>query len=152
MNKFQRNNLEKLATYLEALPDDYTEFDMSVFSEEDECKPVVKTCGSAACAIGHGPVAGIHAYASDIGWSGYAKRVFGVKGRHNLYLCSGPLWAWCFTGGWVEIDASVKGAAFRIRYYLANGAPDWCQHENDVDDFCETDFLNHYFELRKVSA
>lgn len=98
MDKKNRKNLEKLATYLEGLPKDYEHFDMRVYQKRASAKAEtdagwkperelqvherigrrkLSACGSAACAIGHGPSAGIRATKSDWSWSAYAERVFG---------------------------------------------------------------------------
>lgn len=87
----QRANLARLATYLEALPADYAEFDMGSYQKREGSGsglPLARrlkapTCGSSACAIGHGPFAGIRVY-GDFSWSAYADRVFGTcdNGSH----------------------------------------------------------------------
>lgn len=80
----QRNNLAKLADYLDALPADYDRFNMSAYmlgadgystSPLRQAEPNV--CGSCACAIGHGPAAGI-GLRGDPSWPEYAERVFGT--------------------------------------------------------------------------
>lgn len=81
----QRANLAKLAAHLEALPADYAEFDMGSYQKrEGFCNDLTlarrlkaPTCGSSACAIGHGPFAGIRVY-GDYSWPSYAERVFGT--------------------------------------------------------------------------
>ncbi len=85
----QRDNLAKLAAYLEALPADYDKFKMNTYNtdasgEEPDfsTRPVI-SCGSAACAIGHGPAAGIRVY-DDRSWWGYATRVFGTCDGSSL--------------------------------------------------------------------
>ena len=86
MKKKHRDNLLKLADYLATLPDDYEQFDMTEYMAErdgtywealniyERSKPV---CGTVACAVGHGPAAGIRVY-DDVDWSDYADRVFGI--------------------------------------------------------------------------
>jgi hypothetical protein len=127
----QRANLEKLASYLAALPDDYSHFEMSVFfdSEEDEfmAEPIptpelLNRCGTVACACGHGPVAGVAVADEDmhcldgISWLRYAERAFGLSATN-------PAHNWCFSGGWSCVDNTPAGAAARIRYLLAEGCP-----------------------------
>jgi hypothetical protein len=81
-----RRNLEKLASYLESLPADYDHFNMTGYFLLDgldinlsniyNLKP--KDCGSSACAIGHGPDAGIRRY-NDYSWDIYSYRVYGMS-------------------------------------------------------------------------
>lgn len=83
----QRHNLAKLADYLDALPDDYGKFFMGEYYVTDgymgrsvtqvSKESLENECGSCACAIGHGPAAGIRRY-SDTTWWSYAQRVFGT--------------------------------------------------------------------------
>jgi hypothetical protein len=87
-----RENLDKLASYLESLPADYDHFNIRAYFAlsnfdgypEQPCpKEVlnmsykVTDCGTVACAIGHGPAAGIPLANNDHDWSIYSKRVFG---------------------------------------------------------------------------
>lgn len=86
----QRANLDKLATYLEGLPEDYAEFRMRDYYylkgrwlRPKDCMVNRQVqCGSAACAIGHGPAAGIRTYDDD-SWDDYSMRVFGVSCREE---------------------------------------------------------------------
>lgn len=120
-----RENLEKLATYLESLPKDYDRFDMSVYMDVPGSEPGVwpssmriqdAPCGSVACAVGHGPAAGIPFSHEDAQcWALYGDRVFGLSERE---------WPWCFGYSWVNADNTPHGAAARIRYMLACGVPD----------------------------
>ncbi len=99
----QARNLNKLADYLDTLPANYQHFDMAIYygydkqvakdegepdevyyihsitPEDADCKPSSFACGSAACAVGHGPSAGIKPRTDDYTWSDYAFRVFGTK-------------------------------------------------------------------------
>lgn len=116
-------NLEKLAAYLESLPDDYEYFDMFDFFWIKEqysgyTRPEVAglpgDCGAVACAVGHGPAAGIPAHYGE-GWNRYSERVFDLPDM---------AWDWCFSDAWKKVDNTPHGAAARIRYLLANGLPD----------------------------
>lgn len=91
MEQEHKDNLLKLADYLDALPADYKHFDMGSYytyhgeeifpDDSDEEKPGpydLNACGSSACAIGHGPNAGIPLQGDDYFWSKYARRAFGV--------------------------------------------------------------------------
>lgn len=92
----RRDNLTKLAYYLESLPEDYAHFEMSeFFDHEGDCELVepdvreavveagtwngpavhayardinafLNNCGTVACAIGHAPAAGIPIAKSQI--------------------------------------------------------------------------------------
>jgi hypothetical protein len=121
MKKKHRDNLLKLASYLETLPDDYEQFDMGEYMSErdgdcmeplgpdEQSKP---SCGTVACAVGHGPAAGIRVY-GDHSWEEYADRVFGYM--------SGGSFEYMFGASWSCTDNTPKGAAARIRTYLALG-------------------------------
>lgn len=84
----QRANLAKLADFLATLPRDYGQFSMATYYEngwDDVGLDVVTMgraipCGSSACAIGHGPMAGIRKHSSDKDeWHKYSRRVFGTS-------------------------------------------------------------------------
>jgi len=116
-----RDNLEKLASYLEALPVDYNHFHMNVYLVDDEFyhnhadeAPLAGTCGTVACAVGHGPAAGIAPLGCLEWWSDYARRVFDLTHREHY---------WCFDGNWSQVDNTPHGAAKRIRHMLEHGAP-----------------------------
>lgn len=128
------DNLIQLADYLDKLPDDYAEFDMADFIDGAPSKKAVKdyalsgaaSCGTAACAVGHGPAAGLFVLPSEIDmgaifspvrWFEYAHRVFGVSEFSNDFI-------YMFGGGWAEVDNTPKGAARRIRHYVAHGVPE----------------------------
>ena len=118
MKKKHRDNLLKLADYLATLPDDYEQFNMSDYMQDsdgcvvyitDQSKP---SCGTVACAVGHGPAAGIRVY-GDVGWSDYADRVFGKMFDDDFTYMFGSIWS--------DYDNTPKGAAARIRTYVALG-------------------------------
>lgn len=136
MSPEQRNNLIKLADYLDNIPPGYEHFDMSHFITDcREIRPTpefvesyktsptaaLSRCGAVACALGHAPAAGlplpdVH---SDgmLDWRRYAGKLF------NIPVAS-LAWDWMFGGGWEEFDNTAQGAAHRIRQYLAHGVPD----------------------------
>jgi len=123
MNKFHRDNLEKLATYLESLPEDYDQFRMTFFfmrpgdmdgKPQDAMHALKHECGTTACAVGHGPSAGIPVRRDD-NWTAYCRRVFGVT-----ILDSGD-GSYMFGGGWPNCP---KQAAKRIRTVLARKTRD----------------------------
>ena len=124
MKATHKANLLKLADYLATLPDDYEQFDMSeymmardgddrryweIIDLAERSKPV---CGTVACAVGHGPAAGIRTY-GDANWSDYADRVFGPLPESGF--------DYMFGSGWSMHDNTPKGAAARIRTYVALG-------------------------------
>lgn len=118
----QRGNLSKLATYLESLPDDYQEFDMSTFYRKPDFlarekfgdyKTEGSLCGSVACALGHGVLAGISPDNSSI--DGEMKW---FKYTTNFVPYNSDMDTWLFGEDWADIDNTVKGAAARIRYLL----------------------------------
>lgn len=120
LTKKQRANLSKLADYLEKLPEDYREFDMSRFcgSPTGPFITAMPLCGSVGCAVGHGPDAGIPPLA-DEKWDEYSNRVF-------ISAHMGGAWEWCFSGAWSDTDNTPQGAAARIRWFLEKDLPaDW---------------------------
>jgi hypothetical protein len=137
MKKKHKDNLLKLAAYLETLPDDYEQFNMHVFMalrvedaglydrqwivvDPDEVKR--PHCGTVACAVGHGPSAGIRVY-GDQSWRSYADRVFGPMDDDTFGYMFGPSWS--------RTDNTPKGAAARIRTYVTLGhTPDDWDYED----------------------
>lgn len=128
----QIRNLDKLATHLESLPEDYQAFSMRYYyaiplegsSREYGISPTEfielpkeekYACGSAACAIGHGPAAGIPIHAGE-SWFGYAERVFGYEDGNN------DTGKYIFSSGDREDESEhdPHAAAARIREVLAH--------------------------------
>ena len=137
----QKANLAKLADYLDAMTPEYAKkhFAMSVFmacpAGEWELTPYqirngdsddfdalnvdavygqtndVYACGTCACAIGHGPAAGIAADpVADASWDKYSQRALGISQFYN-------------TGIWSDLFGpqnpdDPKAAAERIRAFL----------------------------------
>jgi hypothetical protein len=137
----KRANLAKLAAYLTALPVNYAAFSMDDFlqpvsksfldkmNEEFRAAEAkyalenggVATCGAVACAIGHGPTAGIlalpeHIRRSGVDWFGYSNTFF-LDSRDGIEF------EWMFGGAWAHFDNTHHGAAKRIRYYLEHDVP-----------------------------
>lgn len=112
----QRENLKKLADYLAALPDDYKQFEMRAFSSEndDEGPPIKVVCGTAGCAVGHGPNAGL-SQKRHKNWLDYCD--------HYFVYSESPAFDWMFGGDWSTSDNTPQGAAERIYIYLATGLP-----------------------------
>lgn len=132
LTKAQRTRLDKLATYLEGLPADYEHFGMKSWLRPkswDEFDSVVRyarenggvaSCGTAACAVGHGPAAGVlvpsrHVENDYVDWSGYS----------TMFVPSadGVEFTWLFASKWCGVDNHHYGAAARIRYLLDRGVP-----------------------------
>jgi hypothetical protein len=129
-------NLLTLASYLDTLPDDYERFCMSYFlntldPEEVEEPALLEKmhnyqlhnggvpCGTVACAVGHGPAAGLlmtEDEANDLTgvWVHYAERVFGMDRFNREFY-------FLFGANWTDYDNTPKGAAARIRYVVAGG-------------------------------
>lgn len=121
----QKDNLRTLAGYLRSLPYDYEHFDISTFyyeeesgitfslSEIDVSKGTELGCGTVACAVGHGPSAGIKINCDN--WITYCKTAFGVSmGGEDASYMFGEHWADCQPHHWQ--------AAERIEYWLEHGA------------------------------
>jgi len=146
----QRANLDKLATYLEALPEGYDHFDMRWYFEAlddfdalDDFEALgltpdtdivalssgrcttehLNVCGTVACAIGHGPAAGVAPQGGE-GWSDYTIRAFG-DGENDTSDRDTRVgvYTWAFHEAWAHYDNTPLGAAQRIRYALKHGVP-----------------------------
>ena len=123
MNK---ENLLKLAKFLDELPEDYEHFDMSKWIASDtkelrldEIENVdIKVCGYAACAIGHAPQA-LELTTEETWkhhtWGNFIDVYFDIAWIEEQFM---------FGVDWSGIDDTPKGAAKRIRYFLQNGVPD----------------------------
>jgi hypothetical protein len=138
-------NLTKLADYLDSLPHDYRQFTMCDFmtSPDDleelrryQTDPTYNMCGSAACAVGHGPNAGIKVDPSTFNksmdegelWFAYVSAAFGIE-------WDTPEAEFMFGAGWSYADNTPKGAAARIRYVL-----DGQVIPEDFDSYYSTDY------------
>jgi len=135
----ERERLTLLATYLDKLPADYQDFNMGHFFLGKTCDGSgelarqyalhnggVASCGTAACAIGHGPSAGIlvpeslitqksrlDSFEWEIDWWGYSLLFTGLLEHRAL------LFDWMFGEGWRWADNHHYSAAARIKYVLA---------------------------------
>lgn len=136
-----RDNLLKLAAYLENLPADYEHFSMASYfeppvvngrphlGEQEALRNYSHTgempCGTVACAAGHGPAAGIPFPKSTqfYGWMGYIDAVFNLGIAEESFL---------FSGMWTSFDDTPLGAAQRIYYLLESGA--------DIHEFMDMSF------------
>jgi len=143
-----RENLARLSAYLKTLPKDYAAFEMKTFiTGAKDPKAArkyatqnggVNVCGTAGCAIGHGPAAGIlfpdegrfFQFYSQFDFDN-GEYVTGEWPAWDLYSNEFFLhmeedeeaWEWCFGSGWSYIDNTPQGAAARIDYILAGNEP-----------------------------
>lgn len=159
--EIQRANIAALADYLRTLPADYSHFNMGRYSYDDIGPADVSLameCGTAACAVGHGPLAdgivqpGTICSSMVDSWNYYCLQAFGVD-------ADGEVYKWLFDGDWVHTDNTIEGAVLRIEHYLKSGTyPQWFLDENGAvgldyhgEDFGESyeEFLN---EQRKENS
>lgn len=126
-----RRNLRKLADHLASLPEDYIYFHIDTYWSSVvprgqgygelnglsvvEEHPIdvldnVSECGAVACAIGHGPIAGIPLNPDDLSWRAYAARVFGT---HETGSRAGSYMFGCYGN-----SNNPQDAAERIRKVL----------------------------------
>lgn len=122
----QRQNLDTLASFLEEKVRENLvntpqrggiNFNMTYFNLGSDLPSKASTeCGAVACAIGHGPLAGIEALPRE-DWYAYGERVFGAE-------AVSPLYNWCFHAAWAYRDNTAEGAAKRIRIALEHGVPE----------------------------
>lgn len=160
-------NLDKLATYLESLPEDYEHFNMQDYVlqvpnwNENLIRYMLKNgglfnnCGSPGCALGHGPSAGITARNGvdivkdsegdpKVEWDAYASRFvpYGPDGNRTR------LWDFLFGGSWGQTDDTHRGAAGRIRFILAGGR--FREDFRCWDECCRKEAMDQYDRYVKV--
>lgn len=117
-------NLTILANHLDHVPQ--PAFAMDSFARDehgDRLDPPAHECATVACAVGHGPGAGLPVGDAQ-SWGEYAIDTFGL-------LPGSPEFSWCFSGGWYWRDDTPAGAAKRIRHLIYHGLP------ADADDQLE---------------
>lgn len=125
----QIKNTQKLIEYLEGLPEDYKNFEMSYYCEDDMEDIALKEdkdnkgCGTSACVVGHGPSAGIKVddkfmttnMDGDIilvDWQSYSIEAFGFEDGD---------WNFCFSPEWSN---SVEEAVTRLKIANKGKTPD----------------------------
>lgn len=134
LTKPQRARLDRLATYLEGLPADFAHFGMESWIDTGNDSVSaghyalknggVASCGTSACAAGHGPAAGILVPKAlveinkderwaDVDWIAYCRLFTQDNDAHH----------WLFNGQWGAVDDHHWGAAARIRRLLDKGVP-----------------------------
>lgn len=130
MYNFNTGNLKLLADYLLKLPDDYGQFDMTAYCDNNDVSvfPVdliksenkMHTCGTAGCALGHLPfVKDIVQPKNEtnlIYWNMYIDSIIYNNGYMSVE--SDLLWEFMFSSFWWDIDNTPKGAARRILYAI----------------------------------
>jgi len=81
---------------------------------------IYSSCGTTACAVGHGPLAGIPVLPGET-WHDYEYRVFGVS-----KVIGWQAWSFLFSGQWADspLNNTAKGSAARIDYFLKHGVPE----------------------------
>ncbi len=86
---------------------------------EGENMTVYSSCGTTACAVGHGPLAGIPTLPNE-SWTDYEERVFGVS-QISLEQENESAWEFLFGSAWrfYKYNNTAKGSALRIRWLLA---------------------------------
>lgn len=111
-------NLTILANHLDTVkPETFGMRDFLSDTAGVSLSPLSRECGTVACAVGHGPAAGLPVEPEDCNdWFVYSKRVFGLE-------IEGPEWDWCFGPEWHFVDNSPTGAARRIRHVIEYGVP-----------------------------
>ncbi len=150
-------NLGVLADLLETIPE--VQFGMASYFDGEEpegTKPFTQLnyCGTTACAVGHGPLAGFPKSPS-MGWLEYSYKYFVFEGAPEDFDGDQPTlqsygqadnWEWCFASGWSEIDNTPAGAVKRIRYFIKHGLPEYWENimilEKDYWDWYHND-LHH---------
>ena len=110
----QRRNLTILADHLATGKTNH-EFDMWNYSDEGFDPGEMPSCGTVACAAGHGPSLGIAPKNGEY-WHEYVGRVF-IGDDENAHF-------WMFGSDWTDGDNTPQGAAARIRYALEHGIPE----------------------------
>lgn len=116
-SKEQRANLARLADHLASLPRDYHHFGMRNYRDR-------QPCGVVACAIGHGPAAGIGVSSPvAIGTKDYEPSSWEQYSAEHLVSWDTIDWVFLFSSAWASVDNTPQGAAARIRHWLAEGLP-----------------------------
>jgi hypothetical protein len=112
LSDYYEGNLRKLAAYLRGPL--RTKFDMMLFADElhDMHDRIATECGTAGCAIGHSPHAGVAKLVGE-SWESYSRRVFGLD-----FYTREKQWEWCFELDWAKLDNTPVGAAERIEWLL----------------------------------
>lgn len=135
LTKAQRARLNKLATYLEGLPKRYRKFSMATYAGNMLPKKQARYaefnggfCGTAACAVGHGPAAGVLMPPKLVAQFAEVRRgddTGDIWHQYSKLFTGGDMqvFHWLFVAHWARYDNTPRGAAARIRYFLERGLP-----------------------------
>jgi len=113
---------------------DYSPRFVTAFATDE----VYNHCGTTACAVGHGPLAGLPALDGE-DWRSYSDRVFGCSSRKSI-----AAFIFMFGPNWTGLNNTAKGTARRMQYFLKHGIPDGIFPE------WSKDYVN--FEVRSVGV
>lgn len=143
LTRNRRANFEKLARYLlKTYPrnSEYPSFRMeSFYTTIGSLWLTDSECNTAACALGHGPAAGIgrmsmkpsHLF-DNFRWHAYSD-------RHFINSAVEHAWRWCFSSDWEGVDDTPRGAAKRILYMLKYGVPE--NYERQISGYERLSYL-----------
>jgi hypothetical protein len=130
MNAEQKAKLKILSDYL-ITGETAMRFDMANYCrypDGDDAEPTYHECGAVACALGHGPSAGVVPNYYD-SWETYCKNSFGISSDFTKE------WDFLFDDEWEHTDNTPQGAGHRIKWFLENGVP-------TNDDYLLYDFFS----------
>jgi hypothetical protein len=150
--------LLQLADYLEALPANYSEFEMAEFWTGDaervawlieQGKATAPACGTAACAMGHIPFVGykdfnLEDYIEVTSMFGLVVHWFKISVEFLGLDVDEDRWDWMFAGEWSSVDNSPQGAAQRIRMIVDPRGMEWTlkvpddEHPKQVAEYWKT--------------
>ena len=91
-------------------------------------------CGTAACAVGHGPAAGLKmntAEKSYLDFTVYSKRVFIKVTDASFIADDNNLWEFAFGGEWSN---EIKQAVARLDIILSQSVPEQWSHEDRFEE------------------
>jgi len=143
-------NLKKLSPYLHGyskMEVKLAEFGMRSYASGNIGDDAI-SCGTAGCAVGHAPYAGILKTNKE-GWTKYSHRA--LIDEDADYKNSYNAWAWCFSGAWGNVDDTANGAACRIDYLLEHGIP-LSFDDAKLDDIAEDGGDNPWYEEDEVEV
>lgn len=121
MTQEQRDNLQKLADFIRAIPQE--RFDMEAFRSKHEDN-FTHECNTIGCVLGYSPQVLYDDFKdvpklfdSSIDYEGISIEKLGIDPLESE-------WNWMFGPDWNEVDNSPTGAADRIEWFLKHGVPE----------------------------
>ena len=120
--RYYLNNKEMLTPLLDKHDKSYSEI-IDKMQMASNAPKYYNECGTTACAVGHGPLAGIPAMDTE-DWNDYCFRVFGVTGHLAGTDAQEAAWTFMFGPMWTGKNNTAKGAAARIDWFLTHGTPE----------------------------